>query len=102
MGFVYDGRCCGCGYGMQNCHCAENERKFEKYTAELFSNDGEEEVETIHNMNDAYTNGYSDCEKDHREEWEADAWRGGFVFGSYTTLLTVIFIALVYMFIGGV
>ena len=40
MGIVYDGRCCGCGYGIQNCHCAENRRKFEKYAAELFSNDG--------------------------------------------------------------
>ena len=42
MGFVYDGRCCGCGYGKMNCRCAENNRKFEEYAKEIFTNESVE------------------------------------------------------------
>lgn len=50
-------------------------------------------------LNEAYSQGYLDCEKDHKIEWETDAWRGGFIFGSFTALLVVILFVMVVRFI---
>ena len=47
-----------------------------------------------------YFDGYADCEKDHKIEWETDAWRGGFIFGSFTALLVVILFVMVVRYFG--
>jgi hypothetical protein len=52
-------------------------------------------------LNDIYANGYLDCEKDHRAEWEKAAWNKGCLCGALCVFVySILFIVLPLIFIN--
>lgn len=59
-------------------------------------------VDDISVINNAYADGYTDCERDHRDEWEWAAWRKGFGVGVIVEGFIIFIILLAFqLMIGG-
>ena len=59
-------------------------------------------VDDISVINDAYANGYADCERDLRDDWERTAWYKGFGAGcSIGIVVTTFVISMILLIFGG-